>query len=265
MSTLLHITDTHLYADLSRMLKGITPHDSLAAVLAHAQQQFPSPDAIILGGDMAQDEAAATYRRLADILIQRWRVPFMMTPGNHANIPALNHNLISALARHSAYSDSLQLPHWQVIALNSHAEGKVAGLLGDDELARLDRLLAEARPRHTLIALHHHPVPIASRWLDRIGLTDRQQLWHVIDRHKHVRAVMCGHIHQEFDSMHNHVRVLGTPSSCVQFKPLHNTFALDGVSPGYRWLQLQPDGSIDTGIVRVDGFIPADLENNTPY
>jgi len=264
MSSLLHITDTHLYADSARLLKGISPHDSLVAVLAHAQGKFPSPDAVILGGDMAQDEAAETYLRLAGML-QLWQAPFMVTPGNHANITALNNNLIPALAAHSAYSDHLQLPHWQVITLNSHSAGNIAGLLGENELAKLDRLLAQSQPRHTLIALHHHPVPINSRWLDRIGLKDRLRLWRIIGRHKHVKAIMCGHIHQEFDRMHNDVRVLGSPSCCVQFKPQHDVFALDGLSPGYRWLQLHPDGGIETDVVRVDGFIPADLNNNTPY
>lgn len=264
MSTLLHITDTHLYENSATLLKGISPQESFAAVLAHAQRKFPSPDSIILGGDMAQDETTETYLRIADML-QGWQAPFMVTPGNHANITALNNILIPALAAHSGYSQSLQLQNWQVITLNSHTQGKVSGLLGDDELTKLDRLLAEIQSRHTLIALHHQPVPIASRWLDEIGLDDRQQLWNVIDRHAHVRVLLCGHIHQEFDSVHNHVRVIGTPSSCVQFRPRHDVFALDGVSPGYRWLKLQPDGGIDTGVERVDGFIPADLENNEPY
>jgi len=264
MSTLLHITDAHLYADSATSLKGIPPEESFASVLASAQQKFPSPDAVILGGDMAQDEEIATYLRIAEML-QGWRAPFMITPGNHANIKALHNNLIPALASHSGYSDSLQLQYWQVITLNTHVPGKVAGLLGDDELAKLDHLLADARPRHTLIALHHHPVSIASRWLDQIGLDDRQQLWHIIDQHVHVRAVLCGHIHQEFDSVYNHVRVLGTPSSCVQFRPGYDNFALDNISPGYRWLELHPDGGIDTSVERIDGFIPPDLENNTPY
>lgn len=264
MSTLLHITDTHLYTDSATLLKGISPQDSFAAVLAHAQSKFPSPDSIILGGDMAQDEAAETYLRLADML-HGWQAPFMVTPGNHANIVELNNNLIPALAAHSAYSEILQLPNWQVITLNSHVPGRVGGKLGEDELEKLDRLLAEAHPRHTLIALHHHPVPIVSRWLDRIGLDDRHQLWEIIGRHKHVRAILCGHIHQELDRVYKGVRVLGTPSCCVQFKPRQDAFALDGVSPGYRWLKLQSDGGIDTGVERVDGFIPADLENNAPY
>ncbi len=264
MSTLLHITDSHLYRDFGTLLKGVSPHDSFAAVLALAHQKFPSPEGIILGGDMAQDEAAGTYLRMAGML-QGWQVPFMVTPGNHANIVELNNNLIPALAAHSSYSENLQLEHWQVITLNSHAQGKVSGLLGDEELTKLDRLLTETRSRHILIALHHHPVPIASVWLDRIGLDDRQQLWDVIDRHAHVRALLCGHIHQEFDHLHNQVRTLGTPSTCVQFRPWSDDFALDDMSPGYRWLKLQPNGDIDTGVERVDGFIPVDLKNNAPY
>lgn len=264
MSTLLHITDTHLYENPETLLKGISPQQSFDAVLAHAYQHFPSPEAVILGGDMAQDEAAATYLRLAKML-QGWQAPFMVTPGNHANIVELNDNLIPALAAHSAYSDCLQLQHWQVITLNSHTPGRVGGKLGEDELEKLDRLLTEAHPRHTLIALHHHPIPIVSRWLDRIGLDDRHQLWEIIARHKHVRALLCGHIHQELDRVYKGIRVLGSPSCCVQFKPRHDTFAMDDLSPGYRWLKLLPDGDIDTGVERVEGFIPADLENNAPY
>lgn len=264
MSMLLHISDSHLFDDPARSLKGICPIESFSAVLAEARRRFPEPDGVILGGDMAQDESADTYRKIAGLL-HGWPTPFMLTPGNHANIGELHDALIPALMKNSGYTDDLQLGNWQVIALNSSLAGSIAGELDHTELERLERLLMAGQARHVLIALHHHPIPIASRWLDEIGLNNRDRFWEIIGQHKRVRAVLCGHIHQEFEAVHEGVRVLGTPSTCFQFKPRADNFAMDGLSPGYRWLKLQEDGSIDTAVERISGFIPEDLNNNVPY
>jgi len=261
---LLHITDTHLFSDSSRQLKGICTHDSFHAVIQHAHNKHPCPDAIILGGDMAQDECAASYNKLAEML-SRWSAAWMISPGNHANIEALEHTLIPALDKISSYSRCLQLEEWQVITLNSHEDGSIGGLLAEGELQRLEELLSAEPHKHTLIALHHHPIPIYSRWLDRIGLKNSPALWQIIGRHSNVRSLLCGHIHQAFDCIHNGVRVLGTPSTCIQFKPLQQSFAMDNKSPGYRSLSLMPDGRIQTIVKRIDDFIPADLNNDNPY
>jgi len=261
---LLHISDSHLYSDPSALLKGICPHDSFAAVLADAYQRYPDIDGLILGGDMAQDERAETYALLATML-PHWRAPVMISPGNHACLPHLNQVLVPALHEHSSYRDHLQAGGWQVITLNSHHAGHIAGLLPQRELDRLQQLLSSHRTEHTLIALHHHPLPIGSRWLDAIGLENRDRLWQIITQYPQVRALISGHIHQPFDTTHQGIRVLGSPSTSVQFTPGKDNFALDATSPGYRWLELLDDGSIHTGIQRINGFIPPDLLNNIPY
>jgi len=261
---LLHITDSHLYSDPTTMLKGICPHDSFAAILADAYHRFPAVDAVILGGDMAQDEQAETYRMLA-CMLPAWRAPTMITPGNHASLDHLTGSLFPALKARTDYLENLQGKHWQVIALNSHQAGHVPGLLSATELARLQQLLSTSATCHTLIALHHHALPIGSRWLDAIGLKNSEALWDIIHRHPQVRALLCGHIHQSFDAMHDGVRVLGSPSTSVQFTPGTDTFELAGISPGYRWLELLDNGNIQTGINRITGFIPPDLLNNEPY
>ena len=264
MSTLLHLTDTHLFADAGKSLKGIRPHDSFTAVLSEARRRFPKPDGIILGGDMAQDESAETYRRIADML-NGWHAPFMLTPGNHANIGELHSALIPALMKNSGYTDDLRLGNWQVIAMNSSLDGSIAGRLHADELERLEQLLVRGQNEHVLVALHHHPIEIDSRWLDEIGLLNSGRFWDVIKEHDRVKAVLCGHIHQELDVEYNGVRVLGTPSTCFQFRPGEEDFRMDNLSPGFRWLELKEDGAIDTGVERIIGFIPDDLNNTIPY
>jgi len=264
MALLLHITDTHLYGDPHRQLKGIDTNKSCSAVLDHAAASMHRPDAIILGGDMSQDHSESSYQNLA-ALLRDWHSPFMLSPGNHADLRMLENVLIPRLERISSFHRELLLDRWQIISLNTHVPGEVAGSLAGEELSRLDALLGDARGRHALIAMHHPPVEIGSRWMDEIGLSNAGAFWDVVERHAHVRAVLCGHIHQEFDAHRGPVRILGTPSTCIQFRPNCDDFQLDDRSPGYRWLELLPDGQIDTGVERIDGFMPPDLKDNSFY
>ena len=266
MSLVLHFSDSHLYADKLGELKGICPYDSFRAVLSHAYAKFPKPDVIILGGDMAQDESAPTYRMVVELLREYdWQVPVMISPGNHANLSILNASLIPYLKVLFSYSEHLQLPSWQVITVSTHERGSVGGCLSDRELSRLNTLLSASGDLPTLIALHHHPIPVGSRWMDAIDLSNRQDLWKVIKQYTQVKALLCGHIHQHFDAVFEGVRVLGSPSTCVQFTPGEDEFAIDEVSPGYRWIKLEDHGEIRTGVERIEGFIPPDLNNTDPY
>jgi len=55
------------------------------------------------------------------------------------------------------------------------------------------------------------------------------------------------------------LRLLGCPSTCFQFKPGSADFALDFVPQGYRWLDLYPDGAINTAVVRLES-VPEGLD-----
>jgi Icc protein len=70
----------------------------------------------------------------------------------------------------------------------------------------------------------------------------------VLDVSPRVRGVVWGHVHQLHDSQRNGVRLLGTPSSCFQFAPFLDQPALDERGPGWRWIELHPDGRIATRV-----------------
>jgi 3',5'-cyclic-AMP phosphodiesterase len=88
-----------------------------------------------------------------------------------------------------------------------------------------------------------------SRWLDSVGLTNAAEFLHTIDRHKNVRAIVWGHVHQAYDSLRKGVRLLATPSTCAQFLPRAESFAVDRRPPAYRTLELRADGSLLTEVV----------------
>ena len=45
------------------------------------------------------------------------------------------------------------------------------------------------------------------------------------------------------------IQLIGTPSTCRQFKPNSDSFAMDNSPPAYRKIQLNNNGSIDTNVV----------------
>lgn len=121
------------------------------------------------------------------------------------------------------------------------------GFLAESQLQLLAQSLSEAPDRHHLVCLHHHPVAIGCEWMAPIGLRNAEAFFAVVDRFPQVRAVLWGHVHQEFDQMRQGVRLLASPSTCIQFAPGSEDFKLDTLAPGYRWLRLHDDGQLETG------------------
>jgi Icc protein len=140
---------------------------------------------------------------------------------------------------------------WRIIMLDTCVPGQAHGRLSAAELIRLAAALASAADRHVLICMHHHPVRLGSRWLDSVCLQNAAEFFAITDRFTTVRAMAWGHVHQQFESRRKGVRLLSVPSTCAQFLPHADQFALDPSPPGYRRLTLCQDGSIDTEVLRV--------------
>jgi Icc protein len=145
----------------------------------------------------------------------------------------------------------VDLGNWRIVLLDSSVAGSVAGQLADQQLALLDQALASAGDRHILITLHHHPVDIGCDWMRPLGLRNAEQLLQRVAADPRIKVVLWGHVHQDFDQQLGHTRLLATPSTCVQFAPASTDFSTDTQAPGYRWLRLQADGSLQTGVERL--------------
>jgi Icc protein len=147
-------------------------------------------------------------------------------------------------------------PGWVVVMLDSFLAGKAQGRLSRKSLEELDAALKANAGLHALVCLHHHPVAMHSRWLDQVGLENPDEFFAVLDRHRNVRGVLWGHVHQIHDEERKGVQLLSTPSTCAQFLPQSDNFAIDRRPPGYRWLDLHPDGRIASEVVWVEGYTP---------
>lgn len=242
---LAQLSDTHLFADPTARQHTWCTQASFSAVLDDLKSQ--APDAVLATGDLVHDESAIGYSRLASAL-HKLQVPVCYLPGNHDDPQRLQTAFAplgeSAPAR-------VQLGSWQLLLLDDHLPGQAAGEVPQYQLDQLAYWLGH-HPQPALIALHHPPVSVGSRWLDAMGLRNGPTLLKLVALHPQVRAIVCGHVHQALDMRVNGVRILAVPSTGRQFLPQSESFAEDAAAlPGYRRLWLHASGRLETDVVRV--------------
>lgn len=249
---ILQITDTHLYADSRATLLGINTEHSLNAVLKQIKRETRKPDAVLLTGDLSQDCSVTAYKKLANHMLSTFKCPILWIPGNHDDPK----KMARVFAKTKLNNNKIfRQGHWQIILMNSHSPGNVHGYLVKKELARLEKCLKEFPDLNTVVTLHHHPIPVHCNWLDNLGLRNTNAFLNIIHKYKNVRCVLWGHIHQKYDSKNHGVYYLATPSTCIQFKPEQDGFALDAKGkPGYRWIHLKNNGSLTSVVKRVNDF-----------
>jgi 3',5'-cyclic-AMP phosphodiesterase len=244
---LVQFTDPHLYGSETESLRGVATLPALTAALDQARSREWPPDALLVTGDLVQDDPGGYrhFRRLFGAL----GLPVLCLPGNHDEPEAMRRELAGEPFVLGGHVD---IGRWRIVLLDSSLPGSASGALSAETLAALDESLTTAGTRHCLVCLHHHPVSMASRWLDRVGLANAAEFLHTIDAHRNVRAVVWGHVHQKYDALRKGVRLLATPSTCAQFLPNSDDFAVDQLPPAYRTFELRPDGSLLTEVVWVE-------------
>ncbi|MFV0477961.1 MAG: 3',5'-cyclic-AMP phosphodiesterase [Parahaliea sp.] len=245
---ILQISDCHLSGHAGGCLLGLDTDRTLQAVIRQVQRDKWQPDLLLVTGDLADAGATAAYSRLHTCLTAVCPRQYWL-PGNHDNRQAM------LACGSDLLPFCIRAGRWQIILLDSQVPGEIGGEIGSDQLAALAVALNDgaALGLFSLICMHHQPVPIGCAWLDEQRIVDADALFSVIEGYSGVRALLWGHIHQEVDRWHGQCRLLASPSTCVQFMPGSEDFQADPQPPGYRWLQLYPDGRLKTAVQRVQG------------
>lgn len=250
---LLQFTDTHLFAAPGGQLHGVTTLPSLEACLTHARHRQLPVDAILVTGDLVQDEPAG-YGML-ESLLGDLGAPVLLVPGNHDRPEALRVRF-----DHLPFQvgGSMALGRWTVVMLETWSADSVRGegRLGPRAMRDLDAQLDAAGGRNVLVCLHHPPLLMDTAGLDSLGLVDAADFLAVLARHDHVRGVAWGHAHQALDLYRAHARFMCTPSTCFQFKPRVAGFVKDDRPPGYRVIDLLDDGGVASEVVWLEGYRP---------
>jgi len=244
----LHLTDPHLFAEADGDLRGTVTQESLQRVLNHYEAGDWRADRTLITGDLIQDNSAEAYDRFRELLLPL-NMRMHCVPGNH-DIRDLMRPICSRPP--FSYCAREEVHDWLLLGLDSCIKGNAGGEIAPEEFDRLDRIISESSAKHIMVCLHHPPVPMGSAWLDTVALKNGDELLERLQAAERVRLLVFGHVHQPYDSEHLGIQVIGTPSTCSQFKPGSDDFAVDDRPPAYRRITLNSDGSSSTELVWVE-------------
>ena len=250
----LQVTDTHLFGDPQAELLGVNTRNSFHAVLDNVKRDKQLFDLVVVTGDISQDDTPESYRVFAESISSLGK-PVVWMPGNHDDglmMPdLLGGEPLSCVNR-------VLSENWQLLMLDSQVRGFTFGDLAQRQLEFVERALEDSPNLFTLVFVHHNPVPVGSRWLDQHRMKNGESLLSLLSTHSNARGVVWGHVHQDWVQKREHLHLIATPSTCIQFKPRSEQFALDKRPPGYRYLHLSSEGELGTELKRLpdNTFVP---------
>jgi 3',5'-cyclic-AMP phosphodiesterase len=204
--TLIQITDLHLVGDGAYLRDDIDTSDSLARVLAAVEESDVRPAALLFTGDLADAGESAAYARLRALVepvAARLGAPALFVMGNHDDRATLRKHLLGTHllgtqlgqpADTAPLDYVTRLGDLRIVVLDSTVPGHAHGELSPAQLAWLEAELSEPAPAGTVLALHHPPLPSASRLSAAIELQNRVALGAVLAG-TDVRIVLAGHTH----------------------------------------------------------------------
>ncbi len=192
------LTDLHL-RPRGKPACRVVETNMLAARAFRAVAAMPDrPDVVLLTGDLAAAGAAAEYQELA-LLLRRLRMPVFVIPGNHDQRDLMREHLghLPLMQSGSPFIHYVvdDFPV-RLVMLDTLVPGEGYGALCDQRLAFLDRALAAAPHRSTIVGMHHPPFLCGIAHMDRIALRDPARFTEIIARHSQVERIVCGHVHR---------------------------------------------------------------------
>lgn len=208
------------------------------------------PDSVLLTGDVSEDGSPASYRAVASRLAET-AVPVLALPGNHDDPGEMQKHFETGPWSGPRF---VTLGDWLIVLLDSTGRDRIDGVLHEADLSALSKGLESRDVRHVLVALHHQPMPVDSHWIDRYPLENPERFRGLLEKDGRVRCVAWGHVHQDFVSEDDGIVWLGSPSSVANGLPGYEKFTLDPAGPACRWLRLEPDGRVETGLLRPENM-----------
>jgi len=240
---IIQISDCHVSADPHALYRGQSADKNLAGIVCAVRKW--KPRLVMVTGDVSEDGSRESYERTSGLLSQTG-AQVMALPGNHDDVELMS-QYFPAGPWDGPYV--MEVEGWQLILLDSTVSGQVAGSLSPRRLESLQLALHGDDRLHSLVALHHQPVPVGASWIDRYRLESPQQFFEIIDRAPGVRCITWGHVHHDFRMQRKGCTLLGSPSSVANSLPGTEQFSLDPAGPSCRWLELSADGGMETGIL----------------
>jgi 3',5'-cyclic AMP phosphodiesterase CpdA len=219
MTTILHLTDTHIVPEGALVSGRLDTSVSLARLVTRIvsiRDQIGPVDAVLVSGDLSDDGSAESYARFK-ALMSPLDLPLHVIPGNHDARDAMRYAFADQLPASGPLNWTREIGDIRLIGLDTLVEGQGAGRLAPESLTFLKDALRTANGNPILLALHHPPFRCGIAFMDDIGLTNRHALREVVASHPGRLRLVCGHIHNMmFSDVADRVAIAG-PAPCSTF------------------------------------------------
>ena len=253
------ITDCHIVEPEVSWAGRVDTAATLTRVVGHLNTMSPRPDLVVLTGDLVNDARPEQYANAARILADLVP-PLVVVPGNHDDRTRLRAAFPQLPAggpddRLDLVDDRLPL---RVIGLDTTVPGSPGGRYTAEQMAWLDDVLAGAPDRPTLIVQHHPPFATGIAWMDEDAFVGPELVLPVVERHRQVLGVACGHMHRAITTRLGATVCTVSPSTGAQLAlTLGGERYLYADDPPavtfHRWV---PGGPLVTHVAIVDGSRP---------
>jgi 3',5'-cyclic-AMP phosphodiesterase len=252
---LAQLSDPHIKADGEPLLGRIDTAGMLRACVQHVMGLKQRPDAVVLTGDLTDLGSSGDYAFLRQVL-EPLSMPIYLIPGNHDERTALR----EAFPEHDYLRQSPDFIQYaieshplRIVGLDTLIPGASGGELCERRIAWLDRTLAAARDRATVVVMHHPPFRTFIERMDMMALLDPVPFADVIRRNRQVEAILCGHVHRPVT-----VRFAGTVASIAPSTAHHIALDFEAGAPlGY---------AMEPHAYRLHAYVPgAPLVSHTVY
>jgi 3',5'-cyclic-AMP phosphodiesterase len=191
------MTDLHVAPTAAPLFGRVDTRAHFRRAIEHVRAISPSPDLLVLTGDLADTGSIEEYRFVREAL-DELAIPSFIIPGNHDKREPLrevfHHHQYLPRSGYVQYVVP-NLPV-QLIGLDTLVEGHGHGELCAERLNWLDARLAQA-DKPVILFMHHPPAPTGLHVIDEMGLrVGAERLAEIVRHHGNVERVLCGHIHR---------------------------------------------------------------------
>lgn len=253
---IIHVSDPHYLAGGAKLGGRYDVEANFARTLEAIAAVHPSPDAIVVTGDLADLGEPDAYRRLraaVEPVVEALGTTIVWVAGNHDERPALREGLLDQEPTQEPVTAVRDLDGLRLIALDSSVPGWHHGDLDRGQLDWLAGVLSEPAPHGTLLAMHHPPLPSHLPLFDILELRNQGDLADVI-RGTDVRGILAGHLHYSAHGMFAGVPVSVASATCYTMNVARPAADVNGMdaAQAFQLVHVRPDTITHTVVPVVD-------------
>ncbi|MDP1838994.1 MAG: phosphodiesterase [Reyranella sp.] len=262
------ITDFHLCAPGALVYEGIDTNGHLRDTVRRLNALSPRPDLVLGTGDLVDHGTVEEYLHLKEIL-SALEIPIYLIVGNHddrgpfrevfGDQPYLR-GVSGKFLNYAFDAGGVRL-----IGFDTAVHGVSYGEACEERVAWLDAELARHPDQPTIIFMHHPPFETGIWWMDASRLRGSHRLAEVVQRHRQIRRIWCGHLHRSIFSEWAGVLCSISPSTAH-----HVSLDMDGTAfmemlmepRAFHLHKVEADGRVLTHTVNVElpneRYLPGD-------